>query len=150
MTDIECNQAWSSRRSRSRTIPRRHPSRQGAVLIELAVSLPLLTLIVLLALEAMGLTFARQAMVQTAYEAAVIAVRREASNADAIAAAQAVTNGRLLSSVTIEFNPADVSSIPRGTPLTVTASVPAAAARRIGSGLLPIETVSASATMVKE
>lgn len=124
--------------------------RSGAVLIELAVCLPVLTLIVLASIEAAALTFARQAMVQTAYEAAVVAVRREATNAQAITAAQSVTNGRLLSDVTLRFNPADVSQVRRGELITVTAEIPASAARRLGSRLLNVDNISASATMVKE
>jgi hypothetical protein len=107
-------------------------------------------MIVLMAIEATALTFARQAMVQTAYEAAVVAVRREATNSDAIAAARAVTNGRMLDDVTLVFQPANISSVPRGALVTVTASVPGASARRLGSRLLSVDTVSASATMVKE
>lgn len=124
--------------------------RSGAVLVELAVCLPVLTLIVLASIEAAALTFARQAMVQTAYEAAVVAVRREATTAQALAAAQAVTNGRLLAGVTMRFTPTDVSLVPRGSLITVTAEIPAAAARRFGSRLLNVNNISASATMVKE
>lgn len=130
--------------------PRNYGQRSGAVLIELAVCLPVLTMIVLMAIEATAITFARQAMVQTAYEAAVIAVRREATNADALAAARAVTSGRMLGNATITFQPTDISLVPRGSLITVTASVPAAEARGLGSGLLPVTSVSASATMVKE
>lgn len=133
-----------------RTAPAPNRLRRGAVLIELAVCLPVLTMIVLMAIEATALTFARQAMVQTAYEAAVVAVRREATNSDAISAARAVTNGRMLDDVTLVFQPADISSVPRGALVTVTASVPGASARRLGSRLLSVDTVSASATMVKE
>jgi Flp pilus assembly protein TadG len=138
--------------NRSQRTPRQFQgeTRRGAVLIELAVCLPILTLIVLTAIEATAITFARQAMVQTAYEAAVVAVRREATNSDALAAAQAVTNGRMLAQVTIQFTPADVSQVPRGGLVTVTATVPASAARRLGSSFLPVDSVSASATMVKE
>ena len=134
----------------NRTSPAPNRLRRGAVLIELAVCLPVLTMIVLMAIEATALTFARQAMVQTAYEAAVVAVRREATNSDAISAARAVTNGRMLDDVTLVFQPADISSVPRGALVTVTASVPGASARRLGSRLLSVDTVSASATMVKE
>lgn len=107
-------------------------------------------MIALMAIEATAVTFARQAMVQTAYEAAVIAIRREATNLDAIAAARNVTNGRMLDQVSIRFEPSDVSQVPRGGLVTVFASVPASAAKRIESNLLPFGNVSASATMVKE
>lgn len=135
--------------SRARKIPHNSP-RQGAVVIELAVCLPLIVLIVLASIESASLTFAKQTMVQTAYEAAVVAVRREATNSDATNAARAVTNGRLIGNVNIRFDPPDVAAVPRGGLITVTAEIPGSAARRLGSNLLGVQSISASATMVKE
>jgi hypothetical protein len=89
-------------------------------------------------------------MVQTAYEAVVVAVRRESTNIDATNAARAVTNGRLIGDVSIRFEPPDVSAVPRGELITVTAEIPGSAARRLGSNLLGVSSISASATMVKE
>jgi hypothetical protein len=107
-------------------------------------------LIVLASIESASLTFAKQTLVQTAYEAAVVAVRRESTNIDAMNAARAVTNGRLIGDVTIRFEPSDVSAVPRGEPITVTAEIPGSVARRLGSNLLGVGSLSASATMVKE
>jgi|688.fasta_scaffold304925_2 hypothetical protein len=124
--------------------------REGAVVIELAVCLPVIVLIVLASIESASLTFAKQTMVQTAYEAVVVAVRRESTNIDATNAARAVTNGRLIGDVSIRFEPPDVSAVPRGELITVTAEIPGSAARRLGSNLLGVSSISASATMVKE
>ena len=139
-------QQSNHKRLRART----HRSRHGAAVIELAVCLPLIVLIVLASIESASLTFARQAMVQTAYEAAIVAIRRESTNQAALDAARAVTNGRLFDSVRLEFSPPDVSQVPRGQLITVTAEIPGAAARRLGSNLLGVQSISASATMVKE
>lgn len=124
--------------------------RRGAAIVELAVCLPVLVLIVLASIEAAGLIFARQAMVQTAYEAAVVAIQREATNDLALSAARQVTSGRNFRNVTIRFQPADVSRVPRGTAITVTAEIPSSEARTLSSRLIAADVISANATMIKE
>lgn len=124
--------------------------RRGAAVVELAVCLPVIVLLVLGAIEGASLLFARQAMVECAYEAAIVAIRDNATNAQAIDAADSVIKSRRLSGLALTFDPADVSSIPRGRPVRVTASVPAGSHRLINSRLAGVTTIRAVAVMIKE
>jgi hypothetical protein len=125
-------------------------NRRGAAVIELAVCLPVIVLLVLGAIEGASLLFARQAMVECAYEAAVVAIRDNATNAVAIDAADSVIKSRRLTGLQIVFEPPDVSRVPRGTPIRVTASIPAGSHRLINSRLAGVTTIRAVAVMIKE
>ena len=124
--------------------------RQGSATVELAVCLPVLLLVVLGSIEAAGLTFTRQAMVQTAYEAASVAIRHDATNQTAVNAANQVARGRNLKGVNIRFDPSDVSRVARGQTITVTASVAASEGRSLKSNLIKTNTITAKAVMIKE
>lgn len=125
-------------------------ARRGAAIVELAVCLPVVILLVLGAIEGASLLFARQAMVQTAYEAAVVAVRPNGTNAAATAAATQVVKGRRLNGLQLTFSPPDVSQASPGTPITVTATVPSAGHRLLGSRIFRVDNISARAVMIKE
>ncbi len=125
-------------------------NRRGAAVVELAVCLPVIMLLVLGAIEGASLLFARQAMVECAYEAAVVAIRDNATNAQALDAADSVIKSRRLTGLALTFEPSDVNTAPRGTPIRVTASVPAGPHRLINSRLAGVTTIRAVAVMIKE
>jgi Flp pilus assembly protein TadG len=125
-------------------------ARRGAAAVELAVCLPVIVLLVLGAIEGASLLFARQAMVECAYEAAVVAIRDNATNAQAIDAADSVIKSRRLTGLTLTFEPSNVNTTPRGTPVRVTASVPAGSHRLINSRFAGVTTIRAVAVMIKE
>jgi hypothetical protein len=133
-----------SNRRRGRTI------RRGTATVEFAVMLPLIVLLVLGSLECSGLMFAKQAMVQSAYEAAMVSTKVNGTEAAAIDAAQRVARGRRINSLSLNFNPSNFESLPSGTIISVTASAPANSNRYISSNILRVNIVSATATMVKE
>lgn len=128
----------------------RRRNRRGAAVVELAACLPLIMLLVFGAVEAASLLFARQAMVEAAYEAAVVAVRSTSTLAEARSAAANVVKTRRLDGLTLTFNPADVENAPRGTLIRVTADVPVGRHQLLGSQILRVNRISASATMAKE
>lgn len=112
--------------------------------------MPLLILLVLGSIECSGLMFAKQAMVQTAYEAAIVSTKTNGTIAAAVDAAERVARGRQIRGVDIQFDPPNFETAPSGTIITVTASAPAASNRFITSNLLQVQTLTAQATMVKE
>lgn len=134
----------------NRTSQRCRTLRRGAATVELAVSLPIIILVVLGSLEGANLMFAKQAMVESAYQAVKVAIRPETSNALAISAANEVAEGRRLDSINVSFDPANVADVPAGTPIRVTVSVNADQVRILNSRLIPVADVSAEAVMIKE
>ncbi len=128
----------------------RNRKRRGAATIEFAVCLPVIFLVVMGSIESASMLFLRQAMVQSAYESAKVAVKTDSDNQAAIEAAEAVGRGRKIDNLTVEFNPADVRNVPAGEKITVTVSAPGDSNSFIPFGPFRNRTVSALAVMVKE
>lgn len=118
--------------------------------MELAVCLPAIMLLTLGAIEATSMTFLRQALVQTAYEAAKESVRRGGSQAEGISIAQQVLAARTITDATISFTPQTVASVSRGTPVTVVVSAPGDVNTILPFGPFAGRTVQVEATMIKE
>lgn len=144
--DVENLNPCPSRPVRGRC---RRPRRAGAALVELAICLPVLLLIVYGALEAAGMIFLRQALVQSAYEAAKVAAKSGDYTA-AREAALAVADGRKISELQIVFSPEASAALQRGTPVTVAISAPGDQSSILPLGLFRGLTVSAQTVMVKE
>ncbi len=124
--------------------------RVGAALVELAVCLPIIVMIVMATIECSSLLFCKQAMVQSAYEAAMVATKSDGTTVKAVDAAQRVAQGRRISGIGITFNPPNIDRVPSGTIITVSATAPSAANRLLTSGIFTSPTVSARAVMVRE
>ncbi|MEQ1906333.1 MAG: TadE family protein [Pirellulaceae bacterium] len=124
--------------------------RVGAALVELAVCLPIIVMIVMATIECSSLLFCKQAMVQSAYEAAMVATKSDGTNAKALDAAQRVAQGRRISGIQITFNPPNIDRVASGTVISVSATAPSSANRLITSGIFTSPTVSARAVMVRE
>jgi hypothetical protein len=107
-------------------------------------------LIALGSIEAASMIFLRQAMVQSAYEGAKVATKHQSTNQLAIDAITAVTAGRNLDNVTITFDPADVSTVLPGDPITVIVAAPGDSNSIIPFGPFRNRQVSASSTWIKE
>jgi Flp pilus assembly protein TadG len=132
-------------------LKRRYPaSRQGAAVVEFAVCLPVLILIVLGSIEAASMLFLRQALIQSAYEGAKVAIRDDGNNSDAINAIDNVAAGRRINEVEIAFSPENVSKAKPGEFVSVTITAPGDSNSFIPFGPFKNRTVSARAVMVKE
>jgi Flp pilus assembly protein TadG len=129
---------------------RRRKVRRGAALVELAICLPVITLIIFGAIEAAGMVFLKQALVQTAYEGVKVAARRDGTESAARSAAASVTQGRNLDGVQITFDPRDVENTPRGTKIRVQVSAPADDNSLINFGFFRGRQLSVEAVMLKE
>ena len=129
---------------------KRGRNRKGAAVVEFAVCLPVILLIVLGSIEAASMMFLRQALVQSAYEGAKVAIRNNGNNADANAAVQAVAAGRRIQQMTVTFDPADVSTVAQGETVTVTITAPGDTNSFIPFGPFKNKLVAAQAVMVKE
>lgn len=124
--------------------------RRGAAIVEFTVCLPVIIIIVFGAIEAASLLFLRQALIQSAYEGAKVAIQANAENSDVLAAAESVAAGRRLSDMSVTLEPSDVSAVPAGEIIRVTISAPGDSNSLIQFGPFKNRTVSARAVMVKE
>ena len=129
---------------------RRRKVRRGAALVELAICMPVITLVIFGAIEAAGMIFLKQAIVQTAYEGVKVAAKRDGTESAARTAAASVTQGRNLEGVQINFDPADVENTPRGTKIRVLVSAPADDNSLINFGFFRGRQLSVEAVMLKE
>jgi Flp pilus assembly protein TadG len=98
--------------------------RRGAALVELAVCLPTLVFVMLMAMEAADVIFLKQSLHVAAYEAARTAIKPDSTTTLAEDAAEQILNNRQVSGYLIDFTPNDVSGVTRGEIITVTVSAP--------------------------
>ena len=124
--------------------------RFGAAAVEFAVCLPLIILIVAGSIEGASLLFLRQALIQSSYEGAKVAVKQDSINSDVTNIAIAVTDGRNLSGVTVETEPGNIESVAQGELIRVRVTAPTSGNSLFFNGVFTLPTVSAEAVFVKE
>ncbi len=104
-----------------------YDDRKGAAVAELAVCLPVLLVLVLGAIECTSMIFLDQSLNVVAYEGVRTAILNSGTTEQARERMQEVIAERKLVGCRLTFDPADVTRLPAGTPVTVTASAPCAA-----------------------
>ena len=123
--------------------------RRATATVELAVLLPVILIIVLGSIESASMIFLRQALVQSAYEAAKVAVKTGDST-QSRNTALAVTKGRRINRVSINFEPTDVKNAKRGSLIRVNITAPGDTNSVIPFGVFRGRTISATAVMARE
>ena len=98
--------------------------RRGAALVELAVCLPTLIFVMLMAMEAADVIFLKQTLHVAAYEAARAAIKPDSTSTLAENAAKQILDTRQVSDYEITFTPSNVSGVDPGEIITVTVSAP--------------------------
>ena len=93
--------------------------------IELAVCLPTLVFTFLAAIQAADMIFLKQTLQVASYEAARAAIKRDATNDQALTSGQQILTNRNVGSFTITFLPTDIGSAGRGELVSVTVQAPA-------------------------
>ncbi len=112
--------------------------------------LPLLVLLTFASLEGANMLFLRQAVVQSAYEAAKAAAKSTGGEIQATELAEQVLAARRIAQSTITFDPANVDDLDPGTPFTVTIVAPGDQRSVTGMGPFNGLNITASATMLRE
>ncbi len=125
-------------------------SRSGAAVVELAICLPLIVLLVFASLEGANMLFVRQAVVQSAYEAAKAAAKSNGSQNRGRTLAQQILTARNVTASAIEFTPTDVDNLPPGSRFSVRVAVPGDSRSITGIGPFNGLSIEAQATMQKE
>lgn len=112
--------------SRSRRRIAEAARRRALAVTELAVCLPMLTLIVFGSLQACNLIYLKHGAVTAAYEGTLELAKRNASNASVIARAQQVLDARSVRGATIQILPAgtEIYATPPGTPFSIEVTAP--------------------------
>lgn len=105
--------------------PDRARSRSGTASTELAVTLPLLVILVFGSMELANAVFMRQSLNMAAYEAAKVITRPGSNEALARARCGEVLAVRKVAAYTLTFSPAVTTATPRGIQVTVTLTAPA-------------------------
>lgn len=129
---------------------RRRSTRRAAVLVELAVCLPVIVLVVFASLEGANMLFVRQATVQAAYEATKFASRRDGTRVRAERLATEVLAARRINSPSITFVTGDPQTTPSGSDVTVRVSVNSDDRLITGFRIFSGRQIEAVATMQKE
>ena len=103
----------------------RSGSRRGTAATDLAVTLPLLVVLVFGSIEMANAVFLRQSLNMAAYEAAKVITRPGSNEALARTRCDEILRVRKVSTYTLTFSPAVTTATPRGTQVTVNLTAPA-------------------------
>ncbi|MEN1678876.1 MAG: TadE family protein [Planctomycetota bacterium] len=129
---------------------RKQRRRKGVEIVELAVSMPLLTVLVFGVLETCEALFLNQSASIAAYESARVAARPDATALMAIDRGDELMTGRRVQGASVEVSPPDIQNAARGTPITITVRAPFGSNRTTGFVLSNNLVIEQSATMVRE
>ncbi len=128
---------------------RKHTARRAMAVVELAVCMPILTLLVLGTVETANLISVQQGVTAAAYEAIRIASSQGGTPEQAESQAEAVLASYGIEGATIEFTPTINDELERGEEVTVRISAPASSNSVTMGSLFGNRTVHASLTMVR-
>jgi Flp pilus assembly protein TadG len=108
---------WSNRRRSTGN----RAKRRGVAATELAVCLPVLTLIVFGSIQACNLIYLKHGVVTAAYEGTLELAKRNATNASILARAQQVLTARGISAAQVRILPAgtEISAASAGTQFSI-------------------------------
>jgi Flp pilus assembly protein TadG len=132
------------------TKQRRLRSRDGAAVVEFAMCLPVIVFIIFAGMDVTTLIRAKQAVVETTHETARIVAANEASEAQCRQFAVAALARKNYSKATIDFSPALSATMLRGTPITISISIPVAGNCPLLSHLYGSLTLDAQSTVSRE
>jgi Flp pilus assembly protein TadG len=135
-------------RQTNRSVSRQ--SRRGIAATEFAVCLPVIALLVLGLIECCTMIFLKQSLTVASYEGIRTALEERAVAADVSRTSQQILTQRRVQGGTIVIAPADIPATPAGQYITVTVSAPADRNSVIPGSFFRGQTLSASATMMKE
>lgn len=124
--------------------------RKGVAVVELAVCLPVLTLIALATIESSAMIFLQQSLSIAAYEGARVALVPTANEANARYQAELILESREINNPTITITPSNFDLAPSGTWIKVQASAPFADNSLAGGWLFNGHTLTAKVEMMKE
>jgi Flp pilus assembly protein TadG len=126
------------------------PARRGVAATELALTLPLLVMLLMASLEACSMVFLNHSLSIASYEAVRVAINFDATNTDVQQRCDTLIDARNVSGSQLSISPSNVATVPRGTPIALTVSAPCDANALIPPWYFGGKTLSVTTTMVKE
>lgn len=124
--------------------------RKAVAVVELAVCLPVLTLIALATIESSAMIFLQQSLSIAAYEGARVALVLDSQEENVTYQAELILEGREVENATVTVTPSNFPAFPEGTWIRVEASAPFADNSLAGGWLFNGHTLTASVEMMKE
>lgn len=124
--------------------------RRGNATIELAVTLPLMALIVFGSVEVCSQIYTKQAIESAAYECARLATSNGATDAQVQARVTDILAARGINDAALVTTPVSINNVKRGDQITVTISAPAASNTMALTSFVSQGTIEAACVMVKE
>jgi hypothetical protein len=118
--------------------------------VELAVTLPLLVLIVLGTIESCAMIYLTQSLHIAAYEGARVSLIPKSSALNVTDAANQIITDRRIKSSTITITPTDFKNAPLNSPITVRVTAPVSANCPLTPLFFAGRTMAGSCTMMKE
>ena len=130
--------------------PYRHQPRQGNAAIELAVTLPLMALIVFGSVEVCSQIHTKQAIETAAYECVRTAITASATDAQVQAKMTEILASRGINGATLATKPSSINNVKPGDRITVTISAPAASNSMALTSFIKKGSILAECVMVRE
>jgi Flp pilus assembly protein TadG len=124
--------------------------RQGAAVVELAVSLPVILVVLFGILEISNSVALRKSLVVAAYEGSLVAILPGATASDVQSAVTQVVTDRGVNVTQINVSPADLLTAPKGTLITVDVVAQYDDNCFVFSGLFNSVPLHGTATFIKE
>ncbi len=137
-------------RFRNRSHRQARSLRSGVAVVELAVCLPVLTLITLATIESSAMIFLQQSLSIAAYEGARVALVPTSTEENTRYQAELILAGRQVQGATVTVTPNNYDLSPAGTWIQVVASAPFAQNSLAGGWLFNGNTLTATVEMMKE
>lgn len=129
---------------------RKRRSRSGSAVLELAVCLPMLSLLVFGTIETCSMIYVRETLTVGCYEGIRVAIKRGKGEADATARVQEVLATRNVKQAAVSYSTANLAQAAPGTEIRIQISVPCAANSILPPQVFAGRSIVASATMTKE
>ncbi|MCC9605948.1 pilus assembly protein [Blastopirellula sp. JC732] len=123
-------------------------SRHGMAVAELGICLPVVVLILMAAIQGAEMMFLKQTVAIAAYEGCRAALRPNATNEIAVAAAASVLNDRHIEGATIEAS--KFTTAKTGKDVTISITAPVAQNSTLQGWMFSPPTITSSVTMMKE
>lgn len=135
---------------RNHSKKQRSALRHGVAVVEMAVCLPVLTLITLATIESSAMIFLQQSLSIAAYEGARVAIVPESEEENARYQAELILESRDVQNPTVTVTPGNFNFMPAGTWVRVEASAPFADNSLAGGWLFNGKTLTSTVEMMKE
>lgn len=123
---------------------------KGIAAVEFAVCLPMILMLLMGTIEACSMIYLKQTLSVSAYEGIRAAILPDATPASVLDRANAVLTARGVSDGVVTISPADFANQPAETWITISVTAAGASNSIITGWYFDAQTISASATMMKE